>query len=75
MARALRIVGLSAGWFLASILWLLFVFAVTCMGWFIWVGPEEEKGIASIWFIFAALAGGGAFFLTAYLAGYWDRIF
>lgn len=75
MPRALRFVGLSLGWLLAAVLWLVAVFAVVCMGWFMFVGPEEEQGIASIWFMFVALFGSGAFFLTAYLAGYWDRIF
>ncbi|MEX0782705.1 MAG: hypothetical protein WD557_08650 [Dehalococcoidia bacterium] len=71
----LRFAGRLSLWAIAALLWLVVLFAITCMVWFNFFGPEEERMVASIWGIIMLMVGTPALLLTARLGGFWHRLF
>lgn len=71
----LRILGRLGLWTVALCLWLLAAVAVYSGIWFAYFGPEEERMVASIWLIIMLVFGTPALLLTAWLGGFWDRLF
>lgn len=73
--RVLGVVGRLLGWALAALLWSLVAVALVFMGWFMCVGPAETEGMAALWLIVTLVVSCPALLLTAYLGGFWDRLF